>query len=40
MQFLHDASEVLWDEDGEDIIVKLPVVKPNQIVPVIEIFLK
>ena len=40
MQILHDASEVLWDEDGEDIIVKLPVVKPNQIVPVIEIFLK
>lgn len=40
MQFLHDASELFWSEKGEDIIVKMPVVKPNQIVPVIEIFLK
>lgn len=40
MQFLHDASEIMFKNDGNDVIVELPVVKPNQTVPVIEIFLK
>lgn len=40
VQFLHDASELLWKEDGEDILITLPAVKPDQIVPVVEIFLK
>lgn len=42
VQFLHDASEVLYTENSEDgsVIFKLPVVKPNTIVPVLEIFLK
>jgi len=51
-QFLHDGSEILFDEkklshfgvglpEGEDLLVfKLPVVKPDTIIPVIEIFLK
>ncbi len=52
MQFLHDGSELLYDEgevqhfsEGHTrnpglLAVKLPVVKPNVIVPVIEVFLK
>ncbi len=51
-QFLHDASEVLYTEGGvnhfsegaakaEDLLVlELPPVKPNSVVPVIELFLK
>ncbi len=51
-QFLHDGSEIKFDEgkmqhfgdalpEGKDIVVfKLPTIKPNVIVPVIEIFLK
>ncbi len=51
-QFLHDGSELLYDEgevqhfsEGHTrnpglLAVKLPVVKPNVIVPVIEVFLK
>lgn len=48
MQFLHDASEVKF-RDGikrddiatpDDVAIELPPVKPNVIVPVIEIFLK
>ncbi len=40
-QFLHDASEILFDEkeDGS-VVFKLPVVKPPMIVPVIELFLR
>lgn len=40
VQFLHDASELLWKEDGDDIVVTLPAVQPKQLVPVIELFLK
>ncbi len=40
VQFLHDASELKYEEkDGKTNII-LPVVKPNVIVPVIEVFLK
>ena len=40
-QFLHDGSEVLTEtsEDG-DIILLLPVISPDVISPVIELFLK
>lgn len=52
MQFLHDGSELLFEEkqlshfsegrtQRDDLLaVKLPVVEPNVIVPVIEVFLK
>ena len=51
-QFLHDASEVPFTEgkvnhfslgasQGEDLLVlELPAVKPDSLVPVIELFLK
>lgn len=51
-QFLHDASEIQWTEGKVDhfsegttqqadvLVFKLPVNKPNMIVPVIECFLK
>ena len=51
-QFLHDGSEVLFTEGGmqhfgeavpkgDDLLVlELPPVKPNTLVPVIELFLK
>lgn len=35
-QFLHDGSEILMDKDG----FKLPIAKPNTVIPVIEVFLK
>lgn len=35
-QFLHDASEIQFDEEG----FSLPVLKPNTEIPVIEVFLK
>lgn len=40
VQFLHDASELLYEKKDGDIVVTLPVKKPEQIVPVLEIFLK
>lgn len=48
-QFLHDGSELLMDErirtnasgeEEQNLLITLPVVKPNVIVPVIELFLK
>ena len=51
-QFLHDASELRFNEgrlehfsegrtEAEDLlIIRLPVIKPRMIVPVIECFLK
>ena len=51
-QFLHDGSEILYTEgkvehfgdsltEAEDLLVlKIPAVKPNTIVPVVELFLK
>ncbi len=41
-QFLHDGSEVLYDIDEKEnkVTFKLPVVKPDTLVPVIEIMLK
>ncbi len=38
-QFLHDASEILWEKDGNRVIFKLPAVKPDVLVPVIEVIL-
>lgn len=40
MQFLHDASELKYEEKDGNVLVSLPVQKPDQTVPVIEIFLK
>ena len=39
-QFLHDNSEIFFEEKDGDIVLELPYVKPNQIVPVIELMLK
>lgn len=41
-QFLHDGSELLYTENAEKgvLSVKLPIVKPGMVVPVIELFLK
>lgn len=41
-QFLHDGSELLYTENAEKgvLSVKLPIVKPDMVVPVIELFLK
>lgn len=41
-QFLHDAGELLFSTDeknSQDLCIELPVVKPNIIVPVVELFL-
>lgn len=41
-QFLHDGSEILFDEDEKDgtLTFTLPVVKPDVLVPVLELILK
>lgn len=39
-QFLHDGSEVLYTENGGTVTFQLPVVQPQKITPVLEIFLK
>lgn len=39
-QFLHDASEIFYSEEGDDLILELPPVKPDQVVPVVELILK
>ena len=39
-QFLHDGSEILFTEKDENVTFELPVVQPQKITPVIEIFLK
>lgn len=38
-RFLHDASEVKYKVEGNDIILTLPVKKPNVAVPVVELLL-
>jgi len=38
-QFLHDRSELLFTEDNNDIVLKLPVKKPGFEIPVVEIIL-
>ncbi len=44
IQFLHDASEVKYrtgsDENKDDIILQLPILKPPVEIPVLEVFLK
>ncbi len=39
-QFLHDGSEVLYKQKGDCVMFELPVVQPQAITPVIELFLK
>ena len=39
-QFLHDGSEILFTEKDGKVIFELPVVQPQKITPVIEVFLK
>lgn len=40
-QFLHDASELLFEDmENGDVRIQLPPVKPDMIVPVIELFLE
>ncbi|HZK22160.1 MAG TPA: alpha-L-fucosidase [Oscillospiraceae bacterium] len=38
-QLLNDASEVQFEEKGDDVHLSIPRIKPDQIVPVVEIFL-
>ncbi|MEO6229545.1 MAG: alpha-L-fucosidase [Ferruginibacter sp.] len=38
-RFVHDASEVRFKEEGNDVILILPVNKPNMEVPVVELLL-
>lgn len=38
-QFLHDGSEVLYKQKGDYVMFELPVVQPQAITPVIELFL-
>ena len=40
VQFLHDGSELRFTEKDGKLTINLPHVKPNIIVPVIELFLK
>jgi alpha-L-fucosidase len=43
IQFLHDASEIRFntsDESPNDLVLSLPVTKPDVIIPVLEVFLK
>ncbi len=43
VQFLHDASEIRFntsDESPNDLVLSLPVTKPDMIIPVLEVFLK
>ena len=43
VQFLHDASEIRFntsDESPNDLVLSLPVTKPDVIIPVLEVFLK
>ena len=40
VQFLHDGSEILYKEKDGAVIFDLPVITPQEITPVIEIFLK
>lgn len=39
-QLLNDASEVQFDEKDADVFLHIPRIKPDQLVPVVEIFLK
>ena len=39
-QLLHDASEVLFREDGEDVVLSLPIVKPPVEIPVVEMCMR
>jgi len=39
-QFLHDASELQYKEEGDTLTLQLPLVKPEVEVPVVELWLK
>jgi alpha-L-fucosidase len=38
-QFLHDNSELIMKEDGNDILLTVPVKKPGYEIPVVELTL-
>jgi alpha-L-fucosidase len=44
IQFLHDASEIKFsrgnDANIDDLVLQLPVLKPNSEIPVLEVYLK
>jgi alpha-L-fucosidase len=43
IQFLHDASEIRFkpsEDTPNDLILNLPVQKPDVVIPVLEVFLK
>jgi len=44
IQFLHDASEIKFSRRDEgntaDLVLQLPVLKPNSEIPVLEVYLK
>lgn len=40
IQFLHDSSELKFEYKDDITNITLPVIKPNTVIPVIEIFLK
>ncbi|HZY24386.1 MAG TPA: alpha-L-fucosidase, partial [Bacteroidales bacterium] len=43
VQFLHDASEIRFgvsEESKNDLVLSLPVQKPDVLIPVLEVFLK
>ncbi len=39
-QLLNDASELQFGEDGEDLVLQLPIEKPGVAIPVVELYLK
>ena len=39
-QLLNDASEVLFGEQGDDVILQLPITQPPVAIPVVEMYLK
>ncbi len=39
-QLLNDASELQFTEEGEDVVVKLPITAPNVEIPVVEMYLR
>jgi alpha-L-fucosidase len=38
-QLLHDASEIQFDEAGDDVLLQMPIVKPPVEIPVVEMYL-
>ena len=38
-QLLHDASEIQFTEEGDDVLLQMPSVKPTTEIPVVEMYL-